>query len=97
MAARKTPRAPNLSATQPLTGMKTARLKGYAVIARSSAPQCCARRAHLLRAGPGRVAAVPTVCPDNDPSVAALSTVLIAGTAGVIVVADRWFGLAKLI
>jgi putative spermidine/putrescine transport system permease protein len=33
----------------------------------------------------------------NDPSVAALSTVLIVGTAGVIVVADRWFGLAKLI
>ena len=33
----------------------------------------------------------------NDPSVAALSTVLIAGTAAVIVIADRRFGLAKLI
>ena len=33
----------------------------------------------------------------NDPSVAALSTLVIVGTAAVIVVADRWFGLAKLI
>lgn len=33
----------------------------------------------------------------NDPSVAALSTVLIAGTTAVIVIADRGFGLAKLI
>jgi len=33
----------------------------------------------------------------NDPSVAALSTVLILGTAAVIVLADRGFGLAKLI
>ncbi|MBI1775845.1 MAG: ABC transporter permease [Proteobacteria bacterium] len=33
----------------------------------------------------------------NDPSVAALSTLMILGTAGVIVLADRWFGLAKLV
>jgi putative spermidine/putrescine transport system permease protein len=33
----------------------------------------------------------------NDPSVAALSTLIILGTAGVIVLADRWFGLAKLV
>jgi putative spermidine/putrescine transport system permease protein len=33
----------------------------------------------------------------NDPSVAALSTLMILATAGVIVLADRWFGLAKLI
>jgi putative spermidine/putrescine transport system permease protein len=33
----------------------------------------------------------------NDPSVAALSTLMILGTAGVIVAADRWFGLAKLV
>jgi putative spermidine/putrescine transport system permease protein len=33
----------------------------------------------------------------NDPSVAALSTLVIVGIAAVIVVADRWFGLAKLI
>jgi len=33
----------------------------------------------------------------NDPSVAALSTLLILGTAGVIVAADRLVGLSKLV
>jgi len=33
----------------------------------------------------------------NDPSVAALSTLMILVTAAVIVLADRWFGLAKLV
>jgi hypothetical protein len=47
------------------------------------------------RGGPGRRANFRDNY--NDPSVAALSTVLIAGTAAVIVLADRGFGLAKLI
>jgi hypothetical protein len=53
----------------------------------------------LSALGANRLSVLILICLDNysDPSVVTLSALMILGSAGVIVLADRWFGLAKLV